>query len=187
MYAFVLKASGGASGHLLKNTEAFVRSRAQGTSLTPEFYKAISVDLKQTDQHVLTRHALLKAAFVHQCVDSRNCRSALQDPVSEKMMKRLREITQDNTHETDVKNFIEEADVRIVCHQIGCKLECYQQFTKINGLMHAMINELSEVVGVPIAMHEFADEAETSKPSASTIDKQKQDKQPVRNMFTIRL
>jgi hypothetical protein len=52
-----------------------------------------------------------------------------------------------------------------------------------------MINELSEIVGVPIAMHEFADEAETSKPSASTIDKQKQqqDKQPVRNMFTIRL
>ncbi len=117
MYTLVLNLSGGASGHLLRNTESFVRNNSTSSTLEPTLVKALSVELKSVDQRVLCRHALMKAAYVYQCINPKHVKTILQSDVggtAEHMMKRFRELVMNLTMDSDLKQFIEKADVRII-------------------------------------------------------------------------
>jgi hypothetical protein len=172
MYTLVLNLSGGASGHLLRNTESFVRSRSASTSLDAALVKALSVELKSTSQRVLCRHALMKAAYIHQCINPKHVRNALQTDAggtAERMMQRFRELVNHLTMDNELKQFIENADMRIVgqlmeIHDIpNCKTKT------IEGLMNEMLQEVSSLMETSLNMHEFADKAEV-KVKAATQD-----------------
>ena len=60
MFGFVLKFSGGVSGHLMEETESFIRAHGHARrSLGPDVYAALSQDLKGTEQYAKYRHCAL--------------------------------------------------------------------------------------------------------------------------------
>ena len=65
LFMFTLKFCGGQTGHLLAETEAFVRGHGFGTRvLGLDFYDCLSADIRATtDQRVLLRHMALQFAY----------------------------------------------------------------------------------------------------------------------------
>ena len=60
MFPFVLKFSGGVSGHLLEETESFIRAHGHARrKLGPDVFAALSQDLKGTEQYAKYRHCAL--------------------------------------------------------------------------------------------------------------------------------
>lgn len=60
MFGFVLKFSGGVSGHLMDETESFIRAHGHARrSLGPDVFAALSQDLKGTEQYAIYRHCAL--------------------------------------------------------------------------------------------------------------------------------
>ena len=60
MFGFVLKFSGGVSGHLMDETESFIRAHGHARrSLGPDVFAALSQDLKGTEQYAKYRHCAL--------------------------------------------------------------------------------------------------------------------------------
>ena len=77
MYTFCLKASGGAQGLHLKETEQFVRAHCPSSrQLGPELWQALGVDLKGHTSSAVAcvRHALVKSAYLRQNVSVSDCR-----------------------------------------------------------------------------------------------------------------
>ena len=179
MFSFVLKASGGESGHLLKETESYVRTKAPHTELRPEIFELVSKDIKGANQRVLTRHALIKIGFIHPGTVEKNHCTAILAPGEEKdlpelMMLRMRGIVDKLSEPLQttlaVKHFMHLADMRILSN--GIKLGLYKDDPKqIKPLMHNLIHELQGITKVGIPFEEFADckeePAKNDKPAAS--------------------
>ena len=169
-----MKASGGASGHLLKKTESYVRSVAPMASLTPAIWAALTSDSASAGQRVLTRHALLKTAFIFNgSIHKSHCSSLMssESEDAEKAMVRLREITEEVSGDRRVQFFIEGADCRIIAQILGLKDVPNSQFSSLDGLMRQMLEELASEIGIAIDMKEFA--SATVKSTAKSSDKDK--------------
>ncbi len=166
MYTLVLNCSGGASGDLLKNTESFVRTNSTSVTLDTALVKAMSVELKSADQRVLCRHALMKAAFVYLCVQTKHVKTLLHSDVgatAEQTMKRFRELVTHLTMDNDLKQFIEKADVRIIGQLLNIDEIPDCKTKTIEGLINEMLHEVASLMETTIEMHEFTDKAEAKK------------------------
>jgi hypothetical protein len=175
MFSFVLKASGGDDGHLLKQTESYVRSKARHTALRTEIYDAISQDCKGASQRILCRHALLKVGFIHPgIVEKSHCSAMLSSDSEkdepEKMMVTLRSIVNGMgdgfASSLPVKTFVQSADMRIISHAL--KLNIFKDPKKMDALMHKLIEELRFMTSADIPFGEFKDCKEKSEPKKET-------------------
>lgn len=182
MFSFVLKASGGAEGHLLKATESFVRAKAPNSSVPAAVYNALSDTCKGEDQRVLSRHAVLKCAFLHAgFITDTHCRAILKFDETEKKdrqpemaMRDLRNIvhTEGVASMPQVNVFVQTADVRIV--SVALKFGFYQDDAKtVNTLMYQLIEELRELTGrwmIPYGVYK------NCKPKVDDSDKSNKNK-----------
>ncbi len=178
MFSFVLKASGGENGHLLKETETYVRTQAPHTELRPEIFELVSKDIKGANQRVLSRHGLIKIGFIHPgTVEKNHCTAMLapgeEKDQPEKMMLRVRGIVDklsDEVKTIAVKRFVQAADMRILSNAM--KFGLYKEDPKqMDSLMHNIIHELRDITKTDIPFEEFEDckekPAKNDKPAAS--------------------
>ena len=173
MHSFVLKFSGGATGHLLKSVETFIRSAAPAATLVPPVYTALGADCAGHDQKVLTRLALLKSAMLtcpNSCITVSNVRTLLGDKegTADKHMKIMRKLLEDHAAEPEVQQFIERADTKIV-GQLLAKKELLEEPSKtVEGLMYAMLTEIAEKMNISVDRKAYEEKKEEpkTKPSA---------------------
>ena len=66
MFSFILKCSGGLAGQMMRDTEKYVNAVGHvHRSLGGDVFGALIQDVKGLDQHVPTRHMLLRAGYCH--------------------------------------------------------------------------------------------------------------------------
>ena len=66
LYKFILKVGGGSSGQLIRATEAFAKGfGSAGRSLGCKIWDSLSEEVRGEDQHILWRHAILKACLCY--------------------------------------------------------------------------------------------------------------------------
>ena len=173
MFQFVLKTSGGTCGHLLKSTEAYVRARTSSSGLPLDLYLALSHDCKHLEQRILTRHALLKTAFEHHCVNPSQCKSVLVDPecTLETTMRKVREVLS-NVADDSVQSLIEEADVRLIAHKLNWTESPYPKYKTSSGVVYGILEELEKKIGMPIDKGDFLPE-EAKKPKEKQTERAK--------------
>jgi hypothetical protein len=177
MFQFTLKESGGKSGHILKNTMAFVRKTCPGTTLGKEIYEVLGGDCKghsSGQSRNSAKHALLKAAYLlPNIMKPAHCRAVLSDGAAESMITTFKQMVNQvpgvSATDTSVKHAISHAEVAIVLHYAKVKAtDDAKLFETAAGAMHNIITKFRDSTKVNVKYGEFANTKEQQKQSNSS-------------------
>ena len=167
LYSFILKAGGGSTGHLMKQTEEYVRCYGNaGRALGVPLWEALGSDNKlQPQKNVLWRHALLKALYCHEerlvsasDVKRSLCQKELQPRVArfEAMIAKMRTIGASlgsshglTTHDVDMTVGTFEVESVVILLQKKPKVthDVYEVFEHLEEAAHKVIKRLREQSG----------------------------------------
>ena len=185
LYAFILKCGGGKTGHLMLQTEEYVRCFGNaGRCLGTPIWDALSSEVKRQNHNVLWRHALLKTLLCHherlvsvsdikRSLTQKDLQPKVQD--FEKMLSQLRGIGRSvgglSAHQVDMGVGTFEVESVLVLLQKKPKEahEVYESFDHVEEAAHKAVKtwrEQSKDATLASPWESFV-QAALAKPSAT--------------------
>ena len=181
MYTFCMKASGGADGALLSETEAYVRSQCPSTrQLGPDMWEALGGECRgqSTVPVAFFRHAVMKLAYLRQCVAVTDVKKMFGKDLfgkvkeADELMTKVRAIVRDvaGAHWLKDPKMIQAMafqDMAMASMVLGIKVKEEKRWQKIQGVAHDFILLASNITGIQLPS-QWAAEAEETKAASDS-------------------
>ncbi|CAK9026065.1 Uncharacterized protein SCF082_LOCUS17338 [Durusdinium trenchii] len=184
LYSFVLKASGGSTGELLKETERFVRQRCSSArSLGADLWEVLAHEPKgfaSSGSLALFRHAMVKLAYSSKKMGKAECKKMFSQDIkrdvvtADALMNELRSLARHHADPSTPQVFIAQGltDQMLASFAIKLRLPDEKLYESFDEICHDFVLVLRHMTGQPVPSRWEAGLKEEEKAKVKESDSQ---------------
>ena len=184
LYSFVLKASGGSTGELLKETERFVRQRCSSArSLGADLWEVLDHEPKgfaSSGSLALFRHAMVKLAYSSKKMGKAECKKMFSQDIkrdvvtADALMNELRSLARHHADPSTPQVFIAQGltDQMLASFAIKLRLPDEKLYESFDEICHDFVLVLRHMTGQPVPSRWEAGLKEEEKAKVKESDSQ---------------